>query len=269
MAWLAGPHLSLAEARSVDRRVHRVVLDRIDFTQKQRHFRIVAHCGSRAGCSISCPRHGSYRGGGDHQDSVQAHGTLDRGVRAGLNQVRARPKSCPSQCRRHAKRHFGGERLHARPLRGWCTYASHGRTRRVTGDGPSKWLGVGVVWSRRESTRRSETAAQLTNNHERSGYTSPRKRETVRETDRQPLPRGNRDHDGGPRGWHPSHRRHRRWVQWTAGRRSASRGSAAEVAPHRHRSAVRERCARRRGSQIDHLLAEGCGRRERKNADYS
>ena len=195
-------------------------------------------------------------------------------MRARLNQVRARPKGCPGKCCCRSCRHFRRERLHAGPLRRRGTHPRQRRSRRVSSDGPREWLGVGVVRTRRESPRRSETAAQLTHDHQRSGHgiwsaACRRKREIIREVDGQALSRGNCNHNRGPAGRCRRGRQRGRGIQIGAGGGGASHGRAATVAPHVYHCAIGHGYVGRPSGQIDLLLAPGHDASEQKNTAYS
>ena len=283
------PYVRLVESRGVDRGVDRGVLHRVDLAQQQRNLGVVGHCrdrGAHSGISGARSGAGGSRGAGcagDHHHSVKTHGALDRGMRAGLDQVRAglqrRPSDAadsPAQGGRGARarghcRHLGGERLHAWPLRWGRTNARQRLTWRIPGDGPSERLGVGVVRTRHGVRRRPETAAQLTHDHERGRHgirsaAHRRKRKIVREVDGQVLPRRHCNHDRGPAG---RCRRRRRWrirIQLGAGRRRASDlGRIAGVAPHRHHRAIRQRQAGWPRGQVDLLLGGGRAAGQQEN----
>jgi len=122
-------------------------------------------------------------GGGDHQYSIQAHGTLDRRVRAGLIKYVpdvGLPKSVSPFPRRQLP---WRTTAHAYPVREaypppsaehWCVAAMG----HVSGWALA-WLGL--AWRSPSSRDRR----QLANNYQRSGQAIRAKREIIREVDRQ------------------------------------------------------------------------------------
>src|SRR3984893_10226809 len=105
-ARLPGPYIGLEKARSVDCGIDGVVLERIDFTEQQRNFRVVGHrAGPCDGAGI-CASRGRARGRGRHnQYSVQAHRALNRGKGTRLNQIGAGLEAGPTQRRRSSRRY--------------------------------------------------------------------------------------------------------------------------------------------------------------------
>ena len=117
-AWLSRPDRGLAEAHGVDGGAHSVVLHRVDLTEEHRNFGVIRNRRHSSCRRIRGACRGARRRGGDHQDSVESHGALNRRMGAGFNQVSARPKVLPYQVYRRSSRHFGGERLYAGPCVG-------------------------------------------------------------------------------------------------------------------------------------------------------
>jgi len=254
-ARLSGPNHRLVEARGADGSAHGVVLHRIDFTEEHRNFSVVSNsrrCSSRW---IGCARRGSHRRAGDHQDSVQSHGALNRGVRAGFNQVRARPQRGPCQRRRCSRRYFGGERLHAVALgrRRVCGGRVHNR--------PRDRLRT-VSRARGAGRPGAETAAQLAHDGERSRDFVGAKSEIVGEADgkarRARCRYGHGDH----------HRRPARScrIQLRAGCGCSRDDGAASIAPHRNGTSCGKSRGGRPGRQINRLLGGRHARSKKENS---
>ena len=242
LVWLAGPNGRLGESSGANRIPDRCVLDWVDFTEEQREFRVVGDRRSRSNCGIGCTW-GAW--GGDYQYSIQAHWTLDGRVRTGLNEVGARAEVGPRrQSRCCAGGDFRAKRLHTGQL-------SRRMVRRVsdaTGGRPSQRL-IRVDWTR-HGRRRSKTAAELTDDHQRRWY---RGGQAVRQADRQ-GPRRHRDNDRRPAG--------QGGIQFGASCRGHNR--ATSVAPHGHGNAVgRDQGGWRRRQA--HALSDSQTRSEEEN----
>ncbi len=261
----------LDESERVHRRVHRVVLHRIDFTHQERHFGRVAHRRRRTHRRIRNPRDARGRRRGHHQNPVQAHRPLDRGVRARLDQVgaglqrRRRPRTrgpahAPAQLRAGARLHFGRKGLDAIGLRRRI------EVRARVGQRPGHALRcmrrtrhLDAAHAARRAGDAAQATAHLTHDGERgrhpvaqhgAGLSGRCEDQIVGQRDRQVLTRRDGDHHRRP--MRPGIR-----VRGRAGRGRAGHRRAATVAPHRHRRAVRQRRRRRGRRQIDRLLGQG------------
>ncbi len=268
LAGLSAPDVGLRECFGANRRCDRTVLHRVDFAEQQRQVGVIGQCARRARVGAA-GRSADDRSARHDQHAVQAHRPLDRGVRAGLDQVRACPQVAPGQRHRVPCGNLGTERLH--PIR-----LHRGQERRVAGRGRiaarnrarigSAGSGPGCAERLVHRTGRgraaaAQTAAHLSDDHERGRHRiAVGEHQLVRQVDRQAAARRDRDDRRDPSAG--GGRKAGARGQSTAG---AGAGVVAEQAPHGHRLPVGQRRLRGRCGQVDHGLRERRSAGEEEN----
>ena len=208
LAGLRTPHQRGVEPRSAHRRVDGEVLRRVDLAQQQRDILVERRAVSRSGGRVRRSCSVDIR---DDEHPVEPHRVLDRRLRAGVNDVGARTQRCfrararalhtPANAARCSRRDLRAERPHAVCLSGW-------REDHVVGTcAPRCSRPCGslhrVRWARDARRGRTQAAAQLAVDHQRSGdavgCAQGRERQVIHQIDRQRLTRGHRDQRWLPR----------------------------------------------------------------------